>query len=213
MTYFPLKRFWCFDKWWPLNKDTAPMGFGFGLEYPQFIKDKYGFDKHQGIDWTVPEGENVYAYSDGYIGQYSHALYGNWVIIEHGDCTTYYRHLSEFVPHGTWVNAGDIIGKSGNTGLSEGPHLHWEVRKGGLPVDPAPYLQSSITISDYMSNTKLVKVIKKDGSEEIGFYLPAMSPDALKDKAMNLGIEIPTLSDGSVDWPQMKYDYTIKEAL
>jgi hypothetical protein len=60
-----------------------------------------------------------------------------------------------------------------------------------------------------MSNSKLVKVTRPGMTDETGFYLPAMSPDALKDKAMNLGITIPLLADGSIDWANLNYDYTI----
>lgn len=62
-----------------------------------------------------------------------------------------------------------------------------------------------------MTNTKLVQVQKTDGTKEVGFYLPAMSPDALKDKGMNFDVPIPTLTDGSVDWANLKYDFIIKQ--
>lgn len=68
--------------------------------------------------------------------------YGYHIIVQHADgYETLYGHLSEFwVAPGQWVNAGDLIGASGNTGYSTGPHLHFEVRKNGVYQDPLGYL-------------------------------------------------------------------------
>ena len=68
--------------------------------------------------------------------------YGNTIIIDHGgDMTTLYAHQSSFnVGYDSQVSAGDVIGYVGSTGLSTGPHLHFEVRLGGKPVDPQDYL-------------------------------------------------------------------------
>ena len=99
---------------------------------------------HEGIDVGVPIGTTVRAsragqiVTAGWVGGY-----GNCVIIDHGDgvCTRY-GHLSQFtVSVGQYVNQGDQIALSGNTGRSTGPHLHFEIRVGGEAVDPAPYLQ------------------------------------------------------------------------
>ena len=68
--------------------------------------------------------------------------YGNAVIIDHGGfMATLYAHQSRIaVSVGQHVEAGDIIGYVGSTGLATGPHLHFEVRLSGNPVDPANYL-------------------------------------------------------------------------
>ncbi|HEY5625677.1 MAG TPA: peptidoglycan DD-metalloendopeptidase family protein, partial [Dehalococcoidia bacterium] len=68
--------------------------------------------------------------------------YGYHVIVDHGNgFRTVYAHLSEiWVAQGQWVNQGDAIGSLGSTGYSTGPHLHFEVRTGGVPVDPLSYL-------------------------------------------------------------------------
>uniref|UniRef100_A0ACD5H2F0 M23 family metallopeptidase n=1 Tax=Desertifilum tharense IPPAS B-1220 TaxID=1781255 RepID=A0ACD5H2F0_9CYAN len=68
--------------------------------------------------------------------------YGNSVILDHGNgITTLYAHASElFVQEGQTVQGGEAIATVGSTGLSTGPHLHFEVRENGEPVDPMNYL-------------------------------------------------------------------------
>jgi murein DD-endopeptidase MepM/ murein hydrolase activator NlpD len=69
--------------------------------------------------------------------------YGNHVIIDHGNgFTTLYAHLTSiFVEPGMTVSQGQQIGTMGSTGNSTGPHLHFEVRYGGVPYNPASYLK------------------------------------------------------------------------
>jgi len=69
--------------------------------------------------------------------------YGKHVRIDHGGWTTIYGHLSRIdVTVGQQVQVGQVLGRSGNTGMSTGPHLHLELRKGSTPVDPLPYLSA-----------------------------------------------------------------------
>ncbi|WDC84213.1 peptidoglycan DD-metalloendopeptidase family protein [Caloramator sp. mosi_1] len=97
---------------------------------------------HNGMDIAVPTGTPIYSMAKGevIIAKYMSG-YGNVVIIDHGDgLTSTYAHLSKIlVSVGQVVEKGQMIAKSGNTGLSSGPHLHFEIRKNGTPVDPAPY--------------------------------------------------------------------------
>lgn len=97
---------------------------------------------HNGMDIAVPTGTPIYSMAEGevIIAQYM-SSYGNVVIIDHGNgLTSTYAHLSRIsVSVGQVVEKGQMIGKSGNTGLSSGPHLHFEIRKNGTPIDPAPY--------------------------------------------------------------------------
>jgi murein DD-endopeptidase MepM/ murein hydrolase activator NlpD len=66
--------------------------------------------------------------------------YGNLVIVENGPYRTYFAHLSKIpVDLGQQVRAGSVIGLSGNTGNSTGPHLHYEVRKNGQHINPASF--------------------------------------------------------------------------
>lgn len=98
---------------------------------------------HTGMDLGVPSGTPVHAMADGevIIAKYSSA-YGNYVVINHGSgISTLYAHNSKLlVSVGDKVEGGQVISKSGNTGYSTGAHLHFEVRKNGTPIEPAPYL-------------------------------------------------------------------------
>jgi hypothetical protein len=101
---------------------------------------------HTGIDIGAPHGSPVVAVKDGYIVYRGDmGAYGNAILIEHGDCRTLYAHLSRFnVKSGDKVHAGQRIGEVGTTGMSTGPHLHFEVRTGKDRteyLDPAKYLR------------------------------------------------------------------------
>jgi murein DD-endopeptidase MepM/ murein hydrolase activator NlpD len=76
------------------------------------------------------------------LASYSGYGYGYYVIVRHGDGSeTLYAHLSAiYVSLGQYVGQGEIIGAVGCTGWCTGPHLHFEVRIGGTPVDPLAYL-------------------------------------------------------------------------
>ncbi len=106
---------------------------------------RYG-RRHQGIDVGLPVGSNLYAPFDGKVrvATTMHG-YGNIMIIRHNNgLETFYGHMSKFdVKPGDIVHAGDIIGKSGNTGRSTGPHLHFETRYKGLAFDPARIIDFS----------------------------------------------------------------------
>jgi murein DD-endopeptidase MepM/ murein hydrolase activator NlpD len=94
---------------------------------------------HNGLDFGMVVGTPVEATMDGkvtYAG-WNNQGYGNLVIVENGDYKTYYAHLSSIpVSVGDSVTAGTTIGLSGNTGNSTGPHLHYEIRKNSVPIDP-----------------------------------------------------------------------------
>lgn len=99
---------------------------------------------HQGIDFGASVGTNIYAADNGTViySAYHNGGFGYMIQLDHGNgIVTYYAHCSELlVPEGTVVAKGDLIAKVGNTGRSTGPHLHFEVRVNGTPVDPSGYL-------------------------------------------------------------------------
>jgi murein DD-endopeptidase MepM/ murein hydrolase activator NlpD len=112
-----------------------------GVEYPHF---------HTGIDLGVPLGTPVGAAADGVVVLAGTnevdgrpVGYGTYVVVAHGGGVyTLYAHLSKLdVVAGQRVRAGELLGLSGSTGNSTGPHLHFEVRLGSDPVDPMPYMR------------------------------------------------------------------------
>lgn len=123
---------------WPLS---GPITSPFGMRLNPFGGGNTEF--HPGIDIGVDVGTTVAAAAAGkviIVGWVSG--YGNYVAIDHGGgISTGYGHLSAFfVSVGQEVQRGQAIGASGNTGRSTGPHLIFEVRRNGTPVDPNPYL-------------------------------------------------------------------------
>ena len=123
---------------WPTN---GPLTSGYGYRtHPIFGDGRM----HTGIDIGAPYGAPVIAADAGvvaYVGVMSG--YGNVIVIDHGGgLATTYNHLSAFgVSSGQSVGRGVPIGNVGCTGYCTGPHLHFEVRINGSPVDPMPYLQ------------------------------------------------------------------------
>ena len=98
---------------------------------------------HRGIDWATPTGTSVMASSGGVVKQSGWGgSYGYTVLITHPDGTqTRYAHMSRLnVSVGQYVNQGDVIGWSGSTGRSTGPHLHFEILINGAPVNPLNYV-------------------------------------------------------------------------
>jgi len=100
--------------------------------------------EHSGLDIGVGKGTAVKAAEAGYVAKvaYNTQWYGSYVMIIHGgNITTLYGHLSSIgVSQDQYVTRGQQIGLSGSTGFSSGPHLHFEVRSNGIPVDPQNYL-------------------------------------------------------------------------
>jgi murein DD-endopeptidase MepM/ murein hydrolase activator NlpD len=99
------------------------------------------YSGHQGIDFAAPPGTPIYAVANGKIIHYGvMSGYGNLVIIEHpGNYKTYYAHLSAYNPElseGSEVRRGLEIGYVGSTGHSTGPHLHFELRKNNIYLNP-----------------------------------------------------------------------------
>jgi murein DD-endopeptidase MepM/ murein hydrolase activator NlpD len=123
--------------------DGLRMSSGYGMRTHPVLG---GRRQHNGVDLAASHGTPVYATADGLVGKAQYwGSYGNYVQIEHGgELQTRYAHLSSYtVRMGDMVQKGDLIGYIGSTGRSTGPHLHYEVRVAGEPVDPRPYMVST----------------------------------------------------------------------
>jgi len=101
--------------------------------------------QNDGINVSVPEGTPIKAAEDGVVAYAGNELktYGNLVLIRHSNgYVTAYAHASEIlVKRDDRVKRGQVIAKSGQTGSVSGPQVHFEIRKGSTPVDPAPFLR------------------------------------------------------------------------
>lgn len=124
---------------WPLaTKGRISSPFGNRM-HPILKENRF----HSGMDIAVPSGTEVRAADRGKVLISGwNGGYGYYIAIDHGNgLSTAYAHNSRLlVKEGDLVAQGQAIAKSGSTGLSTGPHLHFEVRKEGVPIDPADYL-------------------------------------------------------------------------
>lgn len=131
------------------NKDLRRISSGYGLRYHPVLKIS---KMHSGIDFASNSGANVYATADGVVAKASRVSgYGKIVEIDHGfGYETRYAHLSEIdVKKGQKVKRGQVIGLVGNTGISTGPHVHYEIHKDGKTVNPINYFHGDLTPEEY----------------------------------------------------------------
>ena len=114
---------------------------------------------HEGIDIAKGYGVPIRAVGDGVVTKVGPAAgFGNWVVIQHsnGDVSIY-GHMESFsVSVGEHIKAGQVIAREGSMGYSTGPHLHFEVHRGGFdgpPIDPVPWLRArGVSIPTYNPN-------------------------------------------------------------
>lgn len=132
------------------NKVLTRIASGFGYRIHPILKRRIF---HDGMDFTAPTGTNIYATGAGTVVEAKRTIhgYGNMIVIDHGfGYQTLYAHLSKFkVRVGQKVVRGQIIGEVGNTGLSSGPHLHYEVHRDGKKVNPVYYFYNDLTPEEY----------------------------------------------------------------
>jgi murein DD-endopeptidase MepM/ murein hydrolase activator NlpD len=129
---------------WPISQRYG--------EHPEAYA-KFGLPGHEGIDWACPEGTPVQAAAAGKIVTLVRTPNGHpygqhlrlWHQREGESWISVYAHLSRIAPElvaGAWVSQGRLIGWSGNTGNSTGPHLHFSLRRNGGIVDPEPWIMA-----------------------------------------------------------------------
>ncbi|UKJ05814.1 M23 family metallopeptidase [Solitalea lacus] len=131
------------------NRDLTRMASGYGYRiHPIYKTRKF----HAGMDFTSQTGTPIYATGDGVVTTAGiERGYGNEVVINHGyGYSTLYGHMSKIATRvGQRVKRGEVIGYVGNTGASTGPHLHYEVHKGGKPVNPINYYFNDLSPAEY----------------------------------------------------------------
>jgi murein DD-endopeptidase MepM/ murein hydrolase activator NlpD len=139
---------------WPVAGFVLTQGFGCtGLEFEPVDAACPGGHFHAGIDLATLAGTDVRAARAGLVIAVLHDQvgYGTHVVLDHGGgVTTLYAHLQEASVHsGDLLLQGDRLGWVGSTGNSTGPHLHFEVRVEGRPVDPEAHLPARTFRGDF----------------------------------------------------------------
>ena len=120
---------------WPVPYDIATITSPFGV--PR------GSARHEGLDLSAPKGTKVRATADGRVRFAGRSGdFGRLVVVEHADgYQTRYAHLKSIeVKQGKRVSRGTVVGTVGKSGNATGFHLHYEVRRNGVALDPRPYL-------------------------------------------------------------------------
>lgn len=128
---------------------TRRLVSGFGMRpHPRYKVMK----QHTGVDFSVPSGTPIYVTGNGVVVEAGwRGGYGNTIMVDHGfNYKTLYAHLSSIeVKKGQKVKRGEQIGRVGNTGVSVGPHLHYEVRYKDKPRNPVDFFTFDLTPEEY----------------------------------------------------------------
>jgi Peptidase family M23 len=144
------------------NKKLLSLASGYGLRIHPVYKVR---KMHYGIDFAAPIGTPIYATADGTVitVEFSFSGYGKMVEIDHGfGYKTRYAHMHGFaVSAGKKVNRGELIGYVGSTGLSTAPHLHYEIHRNGVAINPVYYLFNDLNAEEYE------KVLKRAAVENM----------------------------------------------
>ena len=130
------------------NKDLTQLHTIFGLRMHPIL----GYVRpHNGLDFTAPKGSPVYATGDGVVMYTGFSTYGNVIYLDHGfGFETRYAHLTKYIVEpGQFVKRGQVIGYVGNTGLSQAPHLHYEVHYKNVPINPINFFQRDLSNKEY----------------------------------------------------------------
>ena len=141
-----------------INNELTLLTAPYGMLIHPFYKSLVS---HQGVDYTVPTGSRVFATADGKVKEVKTktTTAGRYIVIDHGEgYETQYNHLSQIdVKKGQKVRRGDIIGLTGNSGLSLSPHLHYEIKHNGMRVDPIHYFFMELTPHEYQRMIKIAQ--------------------------------------------------------
>lgn len=144
------------------NRNLNYTSSGYGLRTHPIYKIK---KMHHGMDFVAPVGTPIYATADGVVQVSSPSFhgYGKYIKIDHGyGYKTIYAHLNSLnVKRGQQVKRGEIIGTLGNTGISTGPHLHYEVIVNGKTVDPINHYYHDLSADEYEEMLRIANSFDK----------------------------------------------------
>ncbi|MDH5366366.1 MAG: M23 family metallopeptidase [Cyclobacteriaceae bacterium] len=141
------------------NKELTRLHTTYG---PRFHPILNIWRPHKGLDFTSPKGTPVYATGDAIVQRANYSKsYGFVVYLDHGyDYKTRYAHLFKFnVKKGQQVKRGDIIGYVGNTGVTEAPHLHYEILYKNNQINPIDFFHRDLSVEEY---EKLINLTNDD---------------------------------------------------
>ena len=177
---------------YPFSGDyPMTLGYGNDLEDPLLIDwyRRFGLVGHDGVDFGLPQGTPVLASADGTVILAGDGAYGTTVVLQHPWGRSYYGHLSIVkVGFGQSVRKGEVLGLSGSTGLSTGPHLHFGIKLNENDadngyygkVDPLPYLsnQTPLTPGDTLTTITWNISLVQGETIELGYQFdaPDISP-------------------------------------
>lgn len=141
----------------PVKKqDLQRLASGFGWRIDPFTKSS---KQHKGMDFSAHVGTPIYATGNGIVvsADRSKPGYGNHIEINHGfGYVTLYAHLGSFkVRPGQHVKRGDLIGFVGMTGRTSGPHLHYEVHKNGVAIDPINFYYGNLSPEEFIAMQRI----------------------------------------------------------
>lgn len=138
------------------NAQLERIASGFGARIDPIYKI---MKFHAGLDFSAPTGTPIYATGNGEIetAEYHDGGYGNHIWIKHGyGYRTHYAHMVKLkTKQGQKVKRGEVIGWVGSTGKSTGPHLHYEVEKGGEKIDPIHFFYNDLSPNEF---DRMVKI-------------------------------------------------------
>ena len=128
------------------SEDLKRISSGFGIRMHPILKIR---KMHEGQDFTAPTGTQIFATGSGIVSKVEKRRFGFGfhVIVDHGyGYKTIYAHMSRInIRKGQKVNRGDVLGLVGSTGSSTAPHLHYEVLKNGIKIDPVNYYYQDLS--------------------------------------------------------------------
>ncbi len=165
-----------------------------------------GYRWHYGTDIDLNTGDTIFAAFDGVvrINKWDGSGYGNYIVLRHyNGLETLYGHMSKAIAKpGQFVKAGELIGLGGSTGRSSGPHLHYEVRYQGNPIDPEHFydfpdyllkgqnFQITSALFNYVNKAKS----SKSSGGRRSYYHTIRSGDTLSGIARKYGVSVSSLT-------------------